>query len=817
MIYTVLFLLLGCAMYVHSKKWMGLSFDPDDFVCHEYPYFCHNFLQEIGCQNMTITGCPNYPGTSGDLPNFVGKCVCNDPDLYYDASSNRISQELVSNRVGKDVKWMLEPWSTGPPYDIERTYGDVCSTVLERLGCPEGDRMIKNSGTPVMSGSTKVAQFSCTCGSFTAASSTVNSMIIDAMNAYHLDTTPVFSNPVYLSVPLSLAIVFIVGKLGAIIAVYLKLPPIIGFLLAGYAIQNCISPMFLKGAGYPFPSPADEMKRVALIIVLMRAGLAIKFDEIKKNLFPTIMLCLVPLLGEFFFIMFLCQPLLPGWSLTDMGLLASVMAPLGPSVVISAMLGYSSNKKKTYGYPVQQTMITAPIEAVIAIVLFNIFANLAQTESPPLFPWVEVLPLWLNCVLIPVNLTFSTVMGILVGYVVSKYIHYRVKIKTDYVWLRVNKNPQMGSSTADLVFVFLVMCYTMMSLATQQYIQQCSGVLIVFACAISVSVNCPSEVAYDMAASLKGIWVFAEVVLFTCTGTSLTFDNSNGPLYGQRGLSPEAMREVLAIIFIGLAGRFIALGFSMAALYPTLPEHRQNFMKWVGPFWLNNFIYQLPKATVQATMGGVAYATRIIPGPQGLNKGMFIMQATAFTVLICAPIGAILTKAIGGPLSLYISSVDKEAGWRIAESRYSRASKYYKPLPGDSRDRVDTIEGAAATGAKTVEMTATATGNGHTAAGAPENASDEDNDDDDEEVNVSINGEPLQDEHTVDQDLERLRSGTMQLVRRMSMNMGSVGRSGGESGGQSPASPSAMGSGSAESPTKYSSVLAAAPTGDAEV
>jgi hypothetical protein len=235
-----------------------------------------------------------------------------------------------------------------------------------------------------------------------------------------------------------------------------------------------------------------------------------------------------------------------------------------------------------------------------------------------------------------------------------------------------------GSSAADLVFVFLVACYTMMTLANNAYIQQCTGVLIVFSLAISVSIHCPPEIAYDMAASLKGIWVFAEVVLFTLTGASLTFDSSNGPLYGQRGLSSSDMETVVVLIVLGLIGRFVSLGISMALIYPSLPPHRRE-PKWIGAFWINNFIFMLPKSTVQATMGGVAYATQLIPGPQGVNKGKFIVQATAFAVLICAPLGSILTKTVGAPLALYIANLDKEAGWRIKEGRYSHKSKFFDP------------------------------------------------------------------------------------------------------------------------------------------
>ena len=173
-------------------------------------------------------------------------------------------------------------------------------------------------------------------------------------------------------------------------------------------------------AGYPFPSPASELKLIALIIVLMRAGLAIKFDEIMANGLMTSLLCVIPYFAEFFTFMYYGQ-IIFGYSTIDMGLFASIMAPLGPSVVISGLLMLVASKKN-HGYVAKQMLISTPLEAVIAIVLFGIFSSLEQTSVPPLYPWVKVLPMWLNCVLIPLNLLFSTVMGICVGYCASKYI-----------------------------------------------------------------------------------------------------------------------------------------------------------------------------------------------------------------------------------------------------------------------------------------------------------------------------------------------------------------------------------------------------------
>ena len=114
-------------------------------------------------------------------------------------------------------------------------------------------------------------------------------------------------------------------------------------------------------------------------------------------------------------------------------------------MVISGLLNLIASPKRNPGYVGKQILISTPIEAVLAIVLFGIFSNLEQVGlTNPLFPWVVGLPLIENCLLIPANLLFSVVMGIIVGWFCSKYIDWRSKLQSDFIWVRVNKNPQMG-------------------------------------------------------------------------------------------------------------------------------------------------------------------------------------------------------------------------------------------------------------------------------------------------------------------------------------------------------------------------------------
>lgn len=339
--------ILAFIPYLIAKEWHGLSFDSKTFACDQWDLFCETVLDDVNCDMdhsaRSIEGCLNYPD-SKDMADWVGSCSCSSPVAYN--ADTRVTQQLIANRIAPDMSWMMEPWASGPPYDVVQSYKNICSKVLHRLGCPaenqtsfaQEDLLLDGGGNPIPG-----SNFKCTCGTMTTTTSFVNVLMMDKMNDYNQRSTPIFANPVYLSVPMSMCIVLICGKIGAIIAVYLKLPPIIGFLLVGLGIQNILSPMFLRGAGFPYPSPASELKLIALTIVLMRAGLAIKFDEISANALATFLLCTIPYMVEFFAFMYIGKSYFTTFSTISMGLFASIMAPLGKlSVTCALFLSYCS-------------------------------------------------------------------------------------------------------------------------------------------------------------------------------------------------------------------------------------------------------------------------------------------------------------------------------------------------------------------------------------------------------------------------------------------------------------------------------------------
>lgn len=565
--------------------------------------------------------------------------------------SKRVAVQIIDNRIKPEIGWMLEPWASGPPFSIVASFPPICELLLYRLGCPESSQHISvaaPSGTP---------SYVCACGTlFTYPSTRVPELICDKLNEATLMSMPVWADPVTLSVELSLALVMIVGKLASQLATAIYLPPIIGFILGGVSIQNIVSTGLIKGIGGngPHSTPFGEMRILALIIVLMRAGITLKPREIAKAGFMTVTLSVLPYFCEWAVMMGIALHLLR-WSVIDTGLLTSILAALSPSLVIPGMIRFVGDK---LGYTPKAVLTSAPIEVVLAIILFNIFANLEQTTPNPLWPWVSILPLWANIILIPVNICFSCALGLVAGVCIAEYFKLRKATKNSII------ERSVGKSNPEFLFVTIVTCYALYSICQPQYIQQSYGVLAVFSTTLTLSERADPVDVEAIKGALAGLWIFVEVILFTTVGINMAFVSTTGPLQGQRGLNSSQLGNVIAILLVGIMGRFGGILMVQLSSYKLLKPHRRD-PKYMAAWCVSTLMFQWPKATVQATLGSLPYQLHIIPGAIGLSKGLFILQASAFSVLFMATIGIFLTNVVGKPLAIYLRAQDEKAGFDI--------------------------------------------------------------------------------------------------------------------------------------------------------
>lgn len=669
-----------------DHDWLHLHYDSSNFVCDNYEPLCNNFLDGIGCAaaNRTVSGC------SPTLTQFKGKCVCTGVPIYMDMGS-RIAKEIVDNRIKPEVGWMLEPWSTGPPYSVEASYPAICELMLARAGCREQDMTIavgsKDGKTP----------YTCACGSFTAGSVRVQELICDQLNNAQLSELVIFQDPYTFSVEFSIAVVLIAGKVGSLVASAMYLPPIIGFLLSGVLIQDIISTSLIKGVGGdgPHATPFGEIRVFALIIVLLRAGLTTDPSEFLRHGALTTLMGFLPYALEFIALMFIGAQLFQ-WSIVDAGLMASIVAALSPSLVIPGML--KMVQQEHLGFAPQAVLLTAPIEVVLAIILYGIFASVESTSGKnPVYPWVHTLPLWLNLVLIPVNIVFSSIIGGFAGWVVMFYLRFRHS--GHYLTKYFPKT--IGETT----FATVVTAYTLYSVCVAYYIPQTSGVLAVFAFGVALNklslppvATCDSKATdvHPIAAEvqeirtiLKELWVFLEVFLFTTTGLNLSFKPFTGPTQSDRGVTAEQVAKLMSMLALGSVGRGVGVLVSgVVGFYSNPSEKLQYRRSWryIGAWWLATWAFQWPKATVQATLGVLPYQNHVIPGSSGLTHGLFILRASAFAILIQAPIGVLLTSMVGKPLALYIHEMDEAHHVTDAKVVPSSDDKDDEDKEGDSDD-----------------------------------------------------------------------------------------------------------------------------------
>lgn len=526
----------------------------------------------------------------------------------------------------------------------------ICELTLYRVGCPPAQQTIKigsqNGKSP----------YTCSCGKYVDASVRVQELIVDKLNEAELMETPVYDDPFTLTLEASLAVVMIVGKIGSIIACVCYLPPIIGFLLGGMAIQDIISQSLIKGAGGngPHATPFSEMRIFALVIVLMRAGITLHPRTVLKEGLLTTTLCLLPYFAEFAAELGMGMYLLK-WNVVDMGLLASILAALSPSLVIPGMINILN-----LGFAPRAVLSAAPLEVVMAIILYNVFASLEQSSPSPLYPWAPTFPLWANIVLIPVNILFSSVLGMCTGLVAVQYFKIRMGVHPT-ITLPPSIKRALADSTAEFLFILIVSAYFLYAICQPQYVTQTSGVLAAFVMMLTVAEFADPVLVHNLKEGLAGLWVFVEVILFTTVGINLTFKDQTGPLQSDRGISMADVSMLCKILFMGVLGRAGGLLCTALMNYANLLPHRRS-PKYLLAWMAATLTFQWPKATVQATLGTLPLAMHVIPGASGLSKGTFILHATAFAVLLQAPIGVFLTALVGKPLATWIKEQDEANG-----------------------------------------------------------------------------------------------------------------------------------------------------------
>ena len=376
---------------------------------------------------------------------------------------------------------------------------------------------------------------------------------------------------------LSISLILIVGMSMGWICQKMKLPSLLGMLVTGIIL----GPYVLDLLDESILGISSELRKIALIIILTRAGLGLDVSGLKKIGRPAVLMCFVPasfeLLG-----MILLAPKLMGLSVLEASVMGAVLAAVSPAVVVPRMVklmeeGYGTRE----GIP-QLILAGASVDDVYVIVLFSTFVGMMQGEgvSPVRF---------MN---IPVSILLGIGIGMLLGSLLSLYFQ-KIHIR-------------------DTVKVLLILSISFLLVAAEDALNTSitfSALIAIMFLGIAVRQK-RGEVASRLSAKYGKLWVAAEVFLFVLVGACV-----NVSYLGKVG--------VRAILLI--AG---ALVFRMAGVFICLLGTKLNWKER-----LFAMVAYTPKATVQAAIGG-------IPLAMGFACGETILTVAVLAIVITAPLGA---------------------------------------------------------------------------------------------------------------------------------------------------------------------------------
>lgn len=375
----------------------------------------------------------------------------------------------------------------------------------------------------------------------------------------------------------SLALIFLVGMSLGWLVTRLRLPSLLGMLLTGILL----GPYVLNLLDDSILVISADLRQLALIIILTRAGLSLNIEDLKKVGRPAVLLCFVPACFEMVG-MIVLAPRLLGLSVLDAAILGAVIAAVSPAVIVPKMLRLMELGYGTRNSIPQMLLAGASVDDVFVIVMFTAFTGLAQggTVSPTTF------------VQIPVSIVTGIAVGLAAGIAfgaVYRRIHVRDSVK---------------------VVVLLSLSFLFVALENAvKGIVPFSGLLAVMSCGIAINRRRP-ELASRLSGKYNRLWVAAEVLLFVLVGA--TVDISYAAAAGA-----AAVLAVLGALVFRMVGVFVCV------LGTKLSRKERLFC----------MLAYTPKATVQAAIGSV-------PLSLGLGCGQIVLTVAVVAILLTAPLGA---------------------------------------------------------------------------------------------------------------------------------------------------------------------------------
>lgn len=381
----------------------------------------------------------------------------------------------------------------------------------------------------------------------------------------------------------SIAIILLLGLLVGWLFSKIKLPSLLGMIIVGIIL----SPHCLNLVDKSILNISGDLRQIALVIILTRAGLSLNLSDLKKVGRPAILMCFVPacveMIGTIIF-----APLLLGVTYLEAAIIGSVIAAVSPAVIVPRMIrlmeeGYGKEKSIP-----QLILAGASVDDVFVIVVFTALTTLASTGKMSASSFLQI----------PVSIVLGVILGCIVGGIL--------------VWLFKKWHMR------DSVKVLVIISISFLLLEVQSRLE---GVIAVSGLLAIMSMGIMINQRYDVLAKRLSVkynkmWLGAEVFLFVLVGIAVDIKYAFA-----------AGVVVIGIVIVALVFRMVGVGLSLIKTDLTKKER------------LFCAIAYTPKATVQAAIG-------TIPLAMGMKCGEMVLTVAVVAILFTAPFGAICVDGL---------------------------------------------------------------------------------------------------------------------------------------------------------------------------
>ena len=377
----------------------------------------------------------------------------------------------------------------------------------------------------------------------------------------------------------SLAIILCAGLFAGWLCKKIHLPSLLGMLAVGIII----GPYVLNLIDSSILDISAELRKIALIIILARAGLSLNISDLKKVGRPAVLMCFLPACFEIIG-MILLAPMLLGISVVDAAIMGAVVGAVSPAVIVPKMISLMENGYGTEKSIPQLILAGASVDDVFVIVMFSAFTGLAKSGNFSALSFATI----------PISIILGIAVGVAVGYllgIIFKKIHIR-----------------------DTVKLIIIMSAAFLLVAFEDNfgsVVPFSSLIAVMCIGIAVQ-NIKAETAQRLSVRYSKMWVIAEIILFVLVGATVNIEYA-------------VKAGAAAVILI-----FAVLIFRMLGVFICLIKTKLNIKER-----LFCMLAYTPKATVQAAIGGVPLA-------MGLSCGNIVLTVAVLSIIITASLGAFL-------------------------------------------------------------------------------------------------------------------------------------------------------------------------------